>query len=267
VVDVGLAARAATRLCRSTFASLSALGEARLSAHRTAREHADALAHLAGELLAIHGVEVDTVGVLPQRPCLLVANHVSHLDPLVILSQIPAVPVVSAEVAGWPVIGPAAAALGARFAGDPMQRARVLRSVLGALRTGVPVLNFPEGAIGSADRVERFARGGFGLAILAELQVVPIALAVDAPAGDGVWRLATRARTRVKMIVRAPMWGRPGEAPEDFAGRVRTAIALAIDPPSLGARVSRRSSTRRDHAAATNPAATNPGPSIFTLAG
>lgn len=232
LVDVGVAARAASRLWRSTFASLAALGEARLSAHRTPRERAEALARLAAELLDIHGVAIETIGMLPTRPCLLVANHVSHLDPLVILSQIPAVPLVRAEVAAWPVFGPAAAALGARFTGDPMTRARVLRGALAALRTGVPVLNFPEGTIAARDRVERFHRGGFGLAILADLPVVPIALTV-ATRDDGVWRRSTRARTEVRMIVRAPMWGRPGEAPEDFAGRVRTAIALAIDPPPI----------------------------------
>jgi|GEM_PF-3097483 len=230
-VDVGVAARAAARLWRSTFASLSALGEAKLSAHRTPRARADALAKLARELLGIHGVEVDTVGVLPERPCLLVANHVSHLDPLVILSQIPAVPVVRAEIAGWPVIGAAASALGARFAGDPTQRARCMRNVLAALRTGVPVLTFPEAVRGDGDRVARFGRGGFGLAILAGLPVVPIALTVEAAPDDGLWRLSSRARTRVKMVVRAPMWSRHGEAPEDFAGRVRTAIALSLDPP------------------------------------
>lgn len=244
-VDLGVAARGATRVWRSTFASLSALGEARLAPHRTARDRAEALARLSSTLLAIHGVTVETIGVLPTRPCLLVSNHVSHLDPIVILSQIPAVPVVRAEVAGWPVLGPVAAALGARFAGDPMARARVLRDVLTALRTGVPVLNFPEGEISANDRVERFHRGGFGLAILAELPVVPIALTIarddaDRDAGGRgpgarYWRLSTRARTRMTMIVRAPMWGRPGEAPEDFAGRVRTAIALAVDPPSLPA--------------------------------
>ena len=68
-VDLGVAARAASRLWRSTFASLSALGEARLSAHRTPRARAEALARLAAELLAIHAVDVETTGVLPERPC------------------------------------------------------------------------------------------------------------------------------------------------------------------------------------------------------
>jgi hypothetical protein len=65
--------------------------------------------------------------------------------------------------------------------------------------------------------------------------VVPIALAVEGALAErrGLWRQSSRARTRVTMTVRAPMWSRPGEAPEDFAGRVRTAIALAVDPPRI----------------------------------
>lgn len=233
VVDVGRTARAAARLGRSSFASLAALGEAKLSGFRTARERAEALTRLSRELLGIHGVEVELIGVVPERPCLLVANQVSAFDPLVVLSQIPAAPVMRAEVAGWPIVGTAAAALGARFAGDPTARARVLRGVLTALRTGVPVLDFPEGAHPGGDRVGRFHRATFGLAILCGLPVVPIALAADGAPADGLWRLAARPAARVTMTVRAPMWGRPGEAPEDLAGRVRTAIALAVEPPAL----------------------------------
>lgn len=205
-VDVGVAARAATRLWRSTFASLSALGEARLSAHRTARERAEALSALARELLAIHGVEVEPLGVVPAMPCLLIANQTSPLDALVVLSQIPAVPVVPAEIAGWPIVGPTATALGARFT-RKAHDAHVMRDVLEALRTGVPVLH----------------HGGFDLAILADLPVVPISIRSEASSGEGFWRFSTRVRTRVELVVRAPLWGRPGEAHDDFERRVRTA--------------------------------------------
>ena len=67
-VDVGLAARAGVRLWRSGVASLTTLGRARLSGRRTPRDRAEALARLAGELLDIHGVEVDPIGVLPMQP-------------------------------------------------------------------------------------------------------------------------------------------------------------------------------------------------------
>lgn len=184
-VDLGLAARAGVRLWRSGVASLTTLGLARLSAHRTPRDRAAALTRLAGELLDIHGVEVDPIGVLPTGPCLLVANQVSPIDPLVILSQIPSVPVMRAEVA--------------------------MRDVLTALRNGVPVLTFPDGD----------DHGGFGLAILAGLPVVPITLTATPRAPGGLWRVATRTRTQVTMVVRAPLWGLPGEAPEAFARRVR----------------------------------------------
>lgn len=184
-VDVGLAARAGVRLWRSGVASLTTLGRARLSGRRTPRDRAEALARLAGELLDIHGVEVDPIGVLPTGPCLLVANQASPIDPLVVMSQIPAVPVMRAETA--------------------------MPEVLAALRAGVPVLTFPDGGDHS----------GFELAILAGLPVVPIALATTPREPGGLWQVARRARTRVTMIVRAPMHGRPGEAPETFARRVR----------------------------------------------
>lgn len=239
VVGAGRATRATVRWWRSTFASLSALGEARMSGFRTPGERARALSRLAGELLAIHGVEVVPVGVVPARPCVVVANHASLLDPLVVLSQLAAVPILPAQVAAWPVFGTAAAALGARFAApdDPHGGARVLRGALDALRAGVPVVALPEAAPrgrdrAAPDRVERFHRGVFGLAILADLPVVPVALRVE-PADRTDLRAVewTRhPRTRVTMTARAPMWGRPGEAPEDLALRARTAIALTLYP-------------------------------------
>lgn len=184
-VDLGLAARAGVRLWRAGVASLTTLGLARLSAHRTPRDRAATFTRLAGELLEIHGVEVDPIGVLPTGPCLIVANQVSPIDPLVVMSQVTAVPVTRTDDA--------------------------MPEVLAALRTGVPVLTFPD----------RDDHSGFGLAILAGLPVVPVTLATSPREPGGLWRVATRARTRVTMVVRAPLWGRPGEAAEDFARRVR----------------------------------------------
>lgn len=239
-VGVARGARGGARMARAAAVSLSALGEARIARGRTRAERARALAAAARELCAIHAITVEVVGIVPERPCVLVANHLSYLDPLVILSQVPAAPIAKAEVAGWPVVGPAAAALGVSFvdrASIPA-RARVLRRALAVLRDGVSVLNFAEGTTTDGTRLLPFHRGSFGLAALAGVPVVPLALSYDEPAlawtGNATflphyWMMSTRRAARARLVVRAPMWPRPAEAPEDFAARVRTAIALACD--------------------------------------
>jgi 1-acyl-sn-glycerol-3-phosphate acyltransferase len=239
-VTVARTARGGTRVARAAVASLSALGEARIAPNRTLMDRARALTAAMRDLCTIHAIDVDVIGVVPERPCVIAANHLSYLDPLVILSQLPAAPIAKAEVADWPLIGPAAAALGVSFVdrASIAARVRVLRRALGALRDGVNVLNFPEGTTTDGSRLLRFHRGIFGLAMLAGVPVVPVAIAYDAAelawTGNATflphyWKLSTRPAARARLIVRAPMWPRAAEQPEDFALRVRTSIALALD--------------------------------------
>jgi 1-acyl-sn-glycerol-3-phosphate acyltransferase len=240
MVGVAAGARAGTRIARAAMASLSALGEARLVGQHTRSRQAQALASVVREVCAIHAIEVDVKGMFPERPCVLVANHLSYLDPLVILSQVAAAPIAKAEVADWPMIGPAARALGVSFVdrGSMLRRARVLRRAVTALREGVSVLNFPEGTTTRGDTILPFHRGIFGAAMLAEVPVVPLALTYEdrdlawtdnATFLPHYWRFATLPRARARLIVRAPMWARPTEDPADFAARVRATIALSLD--------------------------------------
>lgn len=229
-----------TRMARAAVASLSALGEARLGTRRTRGAQANALTTAVRELCAIHAIDVDVVGVFPERPCVLVSNHVSYLDPLVILAQVPAAPISKAEVADWPVIGPAARALGVNFvdrASIP-RRASTLRRAIATLQAGVSVLNFPEGTTTRGVRLLPFHRGIFGAAILANVPVVPIALSYDdrdlawtdnATFLPHYWRFSSLPRARARLMVRPAMWARPTEDPSDFAARVRAAIALSLD--------------------------------------
>jgi lyso-ornithine lipid O-acyltransferase len=239
-VEVARGARGGTRIARAAVASLAALGEARISTRRDRAASARALSMTMREICAIHAITVDVAGILPERPCVLVANHLSYLDPLVILATLPAAQIAKAEVRDWPVIGPAGRALGVHFVdrSSVMSRATVLRGALASLRAGVHVLNFPEGTTTDGGRLLPFHRGVFGAAILADVPVVPIALTYDdgtlAWTGNATflphyWRFSTRRGARARLVVRAPMWPRQTERAVDFAARVRAAIALSLD--------------------------------------
>ena len=59
------------------------------------------------------GIQLDTYGTPPDKGGLLIANHRSYIDPIIVLSQVLAMPVGKAEVQYWPIIG-----WGARVSGS-----------------------------------------------------------------------------------------------------------------------------------------------------
>jgi len=111
----------------------------------------------------------------------LVANHVGYLDPLVLASIVPCLPVAKRELARWPLFGPLGQAHGVLFVarGNAASGASVLRAARHVLAASVSVLNFPEGTTTRGEAVLPFRRGIFGLARIADVPVVPAALSLD----------------------------------------------------------------------------------------
>jgi 1-acyl-sn-glycerol-3-phosphate acyltransferase len=97
-------------------------------------------------VLRILAVEIQTTGPCP-RDGLLVSNHVSYLDILVLITLTPAVFVSKSEVKQWPVFGWFARMAGTIF----LQRARrtdvarIAEEIGTVLRAGHLVVLFPEG--------------------------------------------------------------------------------------------------------------------------
>lgn len=145
------------------------------------------LAFIADNACAIAGVRPYVRGPLPKEPCLLVANHVSYLDPLLIASLVPCAPVAKREVAQWPIIGEIAKRSGVMFVAreSPSSGARMLRAGLRLLERGVSVLVFPEGSTTRGERPLPFKRGSFGMAKLAGVPIVPVAIAYERE--DNAW--------------------------------------------------------------------------------
>lgn len=96
--------------------------------------------------LRVFAVRSEAKGIPPQTG-LLVCNHLSYLDILVLVSLTPAVFVSKAEVKNWPVFGWFAALAGTLFV-DRTRRSDVTRmnALIGkALADGNVVVLFPEG--------------------------------------------------------------------------------------------------------------------------
>jgi lyso-ornithine lipid O-acyltransferase len=200
-------------------------------AHRTART-----------LLGLQGVEVTHEGPLPEAPAVLVTNHVSYLDPLVVSSIAPCIAIAKGETAGWPLFGRGLRALGVVFVrrGDPYSGAIALLHAYRALHEGASVLNFPEGTTSDGHGVGPFHRGVFGLARLAGVAVVPAHLSYDSDRVPwfGGQTLAPHylrmARVpKVRARVRFADAIRPGESepPHAAAMRARDIISALAAPP------------------------------------
>lgn len=129
-------------------------------------------------LLRALGIRVVRHGVVRDGAALVVANHVSWVDILVIAATAPAVPVAKCEIARWPVIGGLARRIGAVFV--PRRTGRDLPEavdqVAGLLRRGHRVLIFPEATTTCGGPPAGFYRAGFQAAVDAAAPVVPVAI-------------------------------------------------------------------------------------------
>ncbi len=150
-------------------------------------ESARELAWLGENLAALSGVRPHVQGRLPAGPCVIVANHVSYLDPLVLASLVPCLPIAKAELRDWPVLGETARRSNVLFVRRDcaLSGARVLREARRALDRGVSVLVFPEGTTTTGHKVLPFKRGALGLAQLAGVPIAPVALRYAQP--EAAW--------------------------------------------------------------------------------
>jgi 1-acyl-sn-glycerol-3-phosphate acyltransferase len=126
-------------------------------------------------------LKVDVHGQIPNGPSVIVANHVSYLDPLAIGWTLPVGAVAKSEIMSWPGVGEAVADLGIVFVkrGCSRSGAVALRRTMRLLDSGVPVLVFPEGTTTTGHDVLPFSRGAFGVARFMRVPVVPAALRYD----------------------------------------------------------------------------------------
>lgn len=233
-------ARAGRRLVGTGAAVLGAaasLDEIRRRADGRAgrRERALLVRDLFARIAALHGIEVRSEGACLWGAVLVASNHVSWLDPIVVGSLLPCVPVSKMDVSSWPVVGNLARELGVLFVerGDARSGFRVVRGAARALEDGVAVLNFPEGTTTRGDRVLPFRAGLFAVARSANAPVVPAAVSYDPPGlawvGSATFlphylRVAGSARARATVRFGAPVFPRAYGTAEELAVAVEARV-------------------------------------------
>lgn len=134
-------------------------------------------------VLRAAGVTVERRGEAPEPPYLLVANHLSYLDILVLGSTAGAIFVAKAEIAGWPVGGALCRGVGTIFI-DRSSRRDLLRvgvQVERALAQGAGVALFPEGTTSRGDGLLPFRSSALAVAASSALPVHWALLSYHAP--------------------------------------------------------------------------------------
>lgn len=138
-------------------------------------------------LLGHLGIALQVRGPVPrQGPVLLVANHLSWLDIVVIHAAGHCRFVSKSDVQGWPLIGALATAAGTLYIERSTRRdaLRVVHQMADALRAGEVLAVFPEGTTGDGRTLLPFHANLLQAAVSAPAPVQPVGLRfIDAATG------------------------------------------------------------------------------------
>ena len=137
---------------------------------------------MAKESLGLAGVSIRVTGEerLPDGPAVYVANHQSSLDPVVAAAVIPGEFTIIAKkearfdprsVAASLLVDPAYI-----DRSDSAQARATLDALVERIHGGTSLLIFPEGTRSATPTLGRFRKGGFHVAIQAQVPIVPLVL-------------------------------------------------------------------------------------------
>ena len=136
--------------------------------------------------LEILGVEVRALGEPPPASAfLIVANHISWLDIMVLRSLFSTCFIAKEEITRWPVVGPMAREAGTIFIGRNSLSS--FRETLAASRKSldkmIPITVFPEGTTTTGDRLLPFKTGVFDLCTETGSPALPVSIRYETPGG------------------------------------------------------------------------------------
>ncbi len=127
---------------------------------------------------AIVNLHITKEGELPERRAILVGNHISWLDIIVIGQYLPAYFVAKSDIASWPVIGYLAKQGGTIFIrrGNKQYIKTTAEKMVWLLKQNSNIIAFPEGTTTNGDEVLHFHSSLFQPALLTRSAIQPVAL-------------------------------------------------------------------------------------------
>ena len=175
---------------------------------------------------------------LPPGQCVVVCNHASYLDGIVLTAALP--PrfgfVIKREMARVPFAGALLRRLGSEFVErfDRRRGARDARRVLRNATQGHSLVFFPEGTFTRTPGLLKFHTGAFASATRAECPVVPAVLRGTRRALPPSGALPRPGPLQMELLPPlAPPPGRGEHAVPELRERARAAILAALGEPDL----------------------------------
>jgi 1-acyl-sn-glycerol-3-phosphate acyltransferase len=120
--------------------------------------------------------------------CLVVSNHLSYIDVLIISSLVPSVFITSVELKRTFLLGTLAWFGGCLFVErrKPSGLKREIKDIAHVLGQGFPVVLFPEGTTSNGDCVQQFKNSLFDAAVSARSDILPLCLRYTKINGESV---------------------------------------------------------------------------------
>ncbi|MEO3785791.1 lysophospholipid acyltransferase family protein [Actinocorallia sp. B10E7] len=206
---------------------------------------------VAGSVLDALGVRLDVVGdglAVPGSPgTLVVANHISWLDVLVLQAVEPVTMLAKREISRWPLISVLARRAGTRFIDRENLYAlpRTVGALTELLKNGAPVMAFPEGTTWCSTPGGPFRRAVFQAALDAQAPIRPVTLTYlqhDAPTTVAAYvgadtfaasfrRVLTADALTVRLTLHPPIHPVPGvDDRRALTEKARSALAAGASP-------------------------------------
>jgi 1-acyl-sn-glycerol-3-phosphate acyltransferase len=207
-----------------------------LAFHRWARRAAKIL-----------GMRFESRGTPPQPPFLLVSNHLSYVDIVLIGALVPGIFVAKSELAGWPLVGSMCRSVDTLFIDRERKRdvVRVMSQAEKLLGEGRGVIVFPEGTSTRGETVIKFNPSLLQIAARSENPVCYATLYYETPPGSPAadqaicWYGGTEFVGHALKLVRLP-WFRArvtfGAEPirggdrKELAARLHAAVMKGFQP-------------------------------------
>ncbi|MBS0613195.1 MAG: 1-acyl-sn-glycerol-3-phosphate acyltransferase [Proteobacteria bacterium] len=199
------------------------------SRRAVARAASRCFLRIAGIPFRVEGLEQ-----LPAAPCVVVANHASYLDGLVVLAALPPdfAFVIKKEMVRVPVAGVLLRRLGSEFVErfDRHRGAVDARRVLKRAATGESLVFFPEGTFTERRAVGKFHGGAFATAARNRMPVVALAVHGTREALPSGTLLMRRVPIRVQVLATFHA-AAPQVDAGDIRQQARALIASAVGEP------------------------------------
>jgi 1-acyl-sn-glycerol-3-phosphate acyltransferase len=188
---------------------------------------------LAGLALRVRNLEH-----LPAGPCVVVANHASYLDGVLLAAVLPPrfAFVIKREMNSVPLAGLLLRRIGAQFVerANRQRGAGDARRMMRAAGSGQSLAFFPEGTFAPQPGLLRFHAGAFVTAVRAGFPVVPVVIRGTRRALPPTGAMPLPTRLQVEFL--PPLVANsasPDEAANELRGAARAAILAQLHEPDL----------------------------------